>query len=72
MPFTVWAVLGILAMVFVPGVEVLAAVLMWGGLLVAAAMFWTDQMADLPAMLGLVALAAFIRFARLRVAARLW
>ena len=65
-------ILGIFAAAFVPGVEVLAAGLVWLALAVVGMMVWTDQMADVPAVLGVVALAMFVRFLRLRVATRLW
>lgn len=72
MSFVAWGVLALVAAVLIPGVEALAAGLMWLALAVAGMMVWTDQTADLPAALGVVALAAAIRFVRLRVAARLW
>ena len=72
MPFTVWAVLVVLALPFVPGVEVLAAVLVWLSLTVAAGFWWTGSPGEATNVLMLVPLALFVRFLRLRVAARLW
>lgn len=72
MPFVAWGVLAVLASAFVPGVEVLATALVWLALAVAAGFWWTGSPAEAGNVLMLVPLALFVRFLRLRVAARLW
>ena len=72
MAFVAWAALGILAAAFIPGVEVLAAALVWLALALAAGFWWSGSPGEAANMLMLVPLALFVRFLRLRVATRLW
>ena len=66
------AVLFVLALAFLPGVEVLAAALVWLALAAAAGFWWSGSPDEAANVLMLVPLALFVRFMRLRVAARLW
>ena len=70
--FVAWAVLAVVAAAFIPGVEVLAAGLLWLALAMAAGFWWTGSPGEATNILMLVPFALFIRFLRLRVAARLW
>ena len=72
MPFTVWAALFVLALPFVPGIEVLAGALVWLALACAAGFWWSGSPGEAANVAALVPLALFVRFLRLRVAARLW
>ena len=70
MPFTAWFALGLVALLFMPGVEVLAALLAWLALLFGVGV-WITTGFDAAAGV-LVPFALSLRFLRLRVAARLW
>lgn len=67
-----WFGLGLVAAALLPGMEVLAAALVWLALAVAALAWWSGMPGEALHMLTLVPLALFVRFVRLRVAARLW
>lgn len=72
MAFVAWAALGILVAAFIPGVEVLAAALVWLALALAVGFWWSGSPGEAANMLMLVPFALFVRFLRLRVATRLW
>ena len=72
MPFTVWFALGLIALLFMPGAEVLAGLLAWLALLFGLGVWITTSFDAAAGILTLVPLALGLRFLRLRVAARLW
>ena len=72
MPFTAWFALGLVVLLFMPGTEVLAALLAWLALLLGAGVRLTTNFEAAAGVLTLVPLALGLRFLRLRVAARIW
>ena len=72
MPFTAWFALGIIALLFLPGTEVLAALLAWLALLFGVGVWITTGFDAAAGPLGLVLFALGLRFLRVRVAARFW
>lgn len=72
MPFTAWFALGLVALVFMPGTEVLAALLAWLALVFGVGVWLTTGFEAAAGVLAMVPLALLVRFVRLRVAARLW
>ena len=72
MPFIVWFALGLVALLFMPGTEVLAALLAWLALLFGVGVWATTGFGAAAGVLALVPFALGLRFLRLRVAARLW
>lgn len=72
MPFTAWLALGLVALVFLPGVEVLAGLLAWLAFLFGVGVWITTGFEAAAGMLALVPFVLLLRLVRLRVAARLW
>ena len=72
MPFTAWLALGLLVLLFMPGTEVLAALLAWLALLFGVGVWITTGLGAAASALALVPLALSLRYLRLRVAGRLW
>lgn len=72
MPFIAWFVLGLVVMLFLPGVEVLAGLLAWVALLFGVGVWITTGFDAAAGVLALVPFALVLRFLRLRVAARFW
>ena len=72
MPFTAWFALGLVALLFMPGAEVLAALLAWMALLFGVGVWITTRFETAAGVLALVPFAHGLRFLRLRLAAQLW
>ena len=72
MPLTAWFALGLIALLFMPGAEVLAALLAWLALLFGIGVWATTSFTAATGLLALVPFALGLRFLRMRVAARLW
>ncbi len=72
MPFTAWFALGLVALLFMPGVEVLASMLAWAALLFGVGIWLTTGFDAAAGVLALVPFALVLRFLRLRVAVRFW
>lgn len=72
MPSVAWFSLGLVALVFMPGTEVLAALFAWLALLLGIGIWITTGFDAAAGLLAMVPCALLLRFLRLRVAARLW
>ena len=72
MPFTAWFALGLVALLFMPGVEVLAALLAWLALLFGVGVWITRGFNAAAGVMALVPFALLLRSLRLQVASRLW
>ena len=72
MPLTVWFALGLVVLLFMPGAEVLAALLAWLALLFGVGVWITTGLDAAAGVLALMPFALGLRFLRLRVAARFW
>ena len=72
MPLTAWSALGLVALLFMPGAEVLAALLAWLALLFGVGIWLTTGFEAAAGVLALVPFALLVGFLRRKVAARLW
>ena len=67
MPFTAWFALGLVALLFMPGAEVLAALLAWLALLFGVGVWITTGFDTAAGPLALVPFALALRCLRLRL-----
>lgn len=72
MPFVAYFALGLTVLLFMPGTEVLAALLAWLALTFGVGVWITTGFDAAAGVLALVPFALLIGYLRRRVAARLW